>query len=879
MRHRYTAGSNNFSLRILFCILSVLISLSHVNAQRWKYHPAIDNNPVRIIDTERYTFFQVLQKWYSRTATTYDTPVATILLYDKTTPSTGIIPAAERFGLTGGSVRACDYSQKGKFLAVLYAEGDMDIVSDSGGVINATALKDCYKPGWSSVNSMTVSGTELWIATPGGYAVVDGTTGRTSVIVDLHEDIKWIARCGDRIIAFTADRMFETPGRSFPRKFSEFKEIVIPSAPGNPKMLMPRKDGAFLYLANPKASGNYSLNLARLADGQWTHRALRDLQVPAVSAEAVITHPFEKNFVRNKYGWMFFTGSDICQIYMDADPASGEIVTVTPAVVKDNGEQARSLTVAGSWDGRSCWTYQDRGRFSKGEAVEGRFLIDDANSLRPNLPAVSHATHIVYAKGYGTLAINYGCSWNFMSLINNLPPLLSAYKDGKWSLPNPAYNMPASAQADPGLATLYRNNLFRFPVSNPTGITVDPVNPDYVWLGSSFSGIAALNLAKPGSDPIHLGSPVDPLASYPGFKAIFENVTGWSGYTPASAPSFDADGNLWTAYHYVDGAVSGDTPARLYYWPRENREKVLKSGDVSQIQGIGFMKIPCDEQINAAVKCLATTHPEKRNMVFMYITPYPRYLARLNHNGTLDDQSDDKIDLIYSVEDQHGALWPIDYCHSIVEESSTGLIWIGEEHTLLCFDPASEVKNGVIKGMVPDVEYDGVKGNPFSFVNCSGITFDDSRRLWCTTGGLGIWCISADRKRVEAHYTASNSGLPHDTAYGIAWNPETRSLMISTNEGLVELWSELPSDFNVSHVAVYPNEVTPDFTGPVTVRGAEPGERITVETTEGAGIAQITAGSDGIARWNLTGRDNRDVKNGFYILKGSFGNLQIAVTR
>lgn len=853
------------------------MAFSPVYAERWKLHPAMDNAPVRIVDTERYTFFQVFQKLYSTTTATYNEPVTAALLYDKNDPDSGIVPLGERFALNGGTIVTMEYSPEGKFLAILYADGGLDILHDSGNVIHNDALKKCYKPGWSSVNSMTICDNMIWLATPGGYAAVDASKGETSALSDLGQNIKWIAGCGERIIAFTADRMYEAPAKKFPRDFSEFKELSIPSAPDNPRMLMPRNDGAFIYLADRKASGNYSLNLACLTDGKWKHHDICDLQVPEVPSNSVISHPFEMNFIRNKGGWLFFTGGDLQQIRMESAPESADIVTVMPTVRKDNPDAARSVGIAGSWDGTTCWTYLDRGRFAKGEAVGGKFLIDDSNAVRPNLPAVSQATHLAYTPGHGTLAINYGCSWNFMALLSNLPPLLSAYKDGVWSLPNPAYNVPRSAEGDSGLATLYRNNFNRFPVGNPTGVTVDPLNADYVWLGSSFSGLGALNLSDPKGDPIHLGSPADPLVSYPGFKAVFEDVTGWRGYTPVSAPSFDGEGNMWVAYHYVDGAVPGDSPARLYYWPRDNRKKVLDSRNVSDIEGIGFIKIPCVEQINAAVKCLATTHPDKRNIVFMYLTPFPRYLARVNHKGTLDNGSDDNIDLIYYVEDQHGSRWPVSYCYSIVEEPSTGMVWLGEESSVLCFDPASEVNDGVIKGHVLDVEYDGVQGNPISFIGCHGITFDDSGRVWLTTGGTGVWGISPDRKRVEAHYTASNSALPHDTAYGIVWNPDSRSLMISTHEGLVELWPDASSGFSSSHVSVSPREVGPGYNGPVSVRATSPSETIEIIDRDGRQVTIIKTDGSGNAFWNLTDSEGRKVGNGFYILKGSFGSEEIVV--
>lgn len=878
MKHYHISGSFGRHILRIFTFLSlILYSAVELNAERWKTHPAVDNSPVRIVDTERYTFFQMLQKPYSTTLSTYNVPIAAALVYDKENPDRGIFPMKDSFDLHGGAVRIMEYSAEEGFLALLYMDGGLDIVTDAGDVIYNEALKKCSLPGWSVVNSMTVSGSEIWIATSGGYVAVDAKRGETLALANLGEDIRWIARCGEKIIAFTYERFYEASTSRFPRDFSEFRSFWVPTSPGHPCMLMPRKDGSFIYLADLRNAGNHTLNIAIPSEGGWRYRELTSLHVPETSSNGMISNPFDKNFIRNKNGWVFFTTSDLWQLKSDGSPDAEDILTVRHTVRKEDPNVARVLGPTGSWDGTGCWTYLDRGRFSPGELSGNVYLIDDAQSIRPNLPAVSHATHLDYSPEFGTLALNYGYSSNFIAIISNLPPLLSAYKDGEWNLPNPAYCKPRSAEENPELNRLYTNNYNHFPVYNPTGFTLDPINPDYAWLGSTFGGMAALNLRDPKKDPIHLGSPADPLAAYPGFKAILEDVTGWKGYAPLSAPSFDGDGNLWTASHYIDGVKEGDSPARLYYWSKANREKVLASGNVEDISGLGFIKIPCSAQINATVKCLATTHPEGRNLVFMYVTPYPRYLARLNHNGTLENQSDDKIDIIYHIEDQFGARWDIDYCFFMKEDVSTGRIWIGDRGGIISIDPTSEVKDGVIKGEVLDVGYDGTHGNPFSFIDSNGMTIDDSGRFWITTTNAGIWCLSADKKRIEAHYTTSNSLLPHDTAYGIAWNPDTKSLMISTQEGLVELWPDAALNLNGYPLSVSPREIMPDYAGAVFVRRAHPSEKIDIIDIAGVKIANIEADPSGNAVWNLTDSSGERVKTGFYTIKSTSGAADIVV--
>ncbi|MDE5870252.1 MAG: hypothetical protein K2H18_08455, partial [Muribaculaceae bacterium] len=283
------------------------------------------------------------------------------------------------------------------------------------------------------------------------------------------------------------------------------------------------------------------------------------------------------------------------------------------------------------------------------------------------------------------------------------------------------------------------------------------------------------------------------------------------------------------------------------------------------------------ESINTNVKGFATTHPEKKNIVFMYITGSPRWVARLNHGGTLDDTSDDVVDIITHIEDQNGSRWPITYWYSVVEEPSTGLLWLGDFETLLCFDPASEVKDGVIKGRVLNIESGERGGNVLSYTSCHSVALDDYNRLWVSTSGRGVYCISSDRKKIEAHYTTSNSELPHNDVYGIVWNPTSHSLMLSTKEGLCELWPDVSDISSEAHASVYPREIKKDYGGKLTVRGVTPGSEIVIADNRGETVARIVADATGTALWNLLGKDEKRVRAGFYKVEGDFDAVEIVV--
>lgn len=867
--------------RLLLAVCLVVCSLGAA-AERWKLHPGFDDAPLRIIDTEKYTFFAVFQQFYDLNYSTCNQPVTAGFIYRKDAPEEGIVPAGDILNLNGSGIRTCEYSPDGKFLAILYLDGGLDFLDDNGEIRHCDFIKNRVSPYWDNVKSFTLSGKEVWIVTAGGYVAVDGTSGNVTAQAEIPENInlRWMGRCGDRIVMLTNDRIYDAPAANPPRSYADFNSVWMPSGWWGPNNLMPRDDTSFFFLSNSDGAGGYQHNIAWHDGEKWNFREINKSHPVLSSWGGVVSNIFERNYFRNKKGWLFTTAGGMHQLYNDRDPEAADIIESLPGLKKEDPSAIRVLSMAGSWDGTTCFAYHDRGKFAPGSCSDWKWFIDDEAALRPKAPSVGTATHLGYSPDYGTLAMNYGTSWAFAAIMNRPSPLLTAYKDGEWTYPNSMYSIPRSAESNEGMMTAYQNNIVRFPVPCPNGMIVDPANKDYVWFGSAMGGMAAFNLRDPKADPIHLGSPADPLAAYPGFYALLENPERWNGYAPLSTPSFDGEGNLWTAHHYYVERP-GKGMAQLFCWPRANREKVMASGNVKEIEGIKTLELGPDDLPNSYMKCAATTSPKARNLVFVYLTNSPRRICRLNHGGTLDDPSDDKMEYFQYVEDQNGSRWPVSECNRLVEEPSTGMMWLADYAFLVGFDPNGEIKDGVIKGTVIELDDKEYQGNPLAFFSVQDVAFDDFGRMWVATAGAGVWGFSADKKRVIAHYTVADSFLPDDRCYGLVWNPATCSLMVSTYGGLAEVWPDIPDAVqNVQGaVAAWPREVTPDYTGPVTVSGLLPGTTLYVADRDGKDVAALKADGDGRALWSLTDDAGKSVGSGFYILKGTFGEIEIVVMR
>lgn len=70
-----------------------------------------------------------------------------------------------------------------------------------------------------------------------------------------------------------------------------------------------------------------------------------------------------------------------------------------------------------------------------------------------------------------------------------------------------------------------------------------------------------------------------------------------------------------------------------------------------------------------------------------------------------------------------------------------------------------------------------------SRANC--LAADSANRKWLGTDALGVYVISADNSRIEAHYTMDNSPLPSNTILSIAVHPTTNEVMIGSATGIV----------------------------------------------------------------------------------------------
>jgi len=881
---------DNISLKMLIelisrhgrsVILGIIVGLLSINvsAGRWKQHTGFDANPRKIIDTGTATYFHVLQAYYNKNQAYHNVPLGGILVYDKKNPWKGIVPLATSVPLSEVNVRLAEYSPEGKFLAIIYDDGLLDIVDESGNVRKIDALNRAPLPGSNVVNSMTICGKEIWIGTQSGFMAVDGKEARIISKVDFAKNVGWIGRTGDRITAYINNVLYDSDGAHFTGKLSGFVRVTLTGSQASPFGMMPIKNG-FVYLANKKSAGTCSLNVAWRENGRWNCRFLKDLSMevyPGGNVAYQVAHRMEKNCTRNKEGWIITTNSSLIQVYADKDPAAESVFDEKPV--------SMALIPGGSWDFNECWGYSDRGAFVKGRLTDGKFVMDDrSEAIRPNVPLTPFSTHMTYSPLHGVAACNFGYSWAFQTQLRLLPALVSNYNNEEWKIYSNAYNVPESAKTDPNTAALYekyKNNAF--PCSDPIGLSTDTSFPDYVWLGSRQSGLVAIDLADPSADPLHLGASDDYIAGYPGFKEVFPTCTGFRGMTPVYSPDFDNEGRMWAAYACFDEAVKGGNGIQIYWWTKEDRRKMMEEKNVESLPVHNTINIKIPYEHPFFHKLIALRHPSNKNLLAVYIPlSNNRQVQLVDHKGTPDDTSDDVQRKVRHIVDQYGAVYTVDEVCDLKEDPLTGEIWVIQTNMTFAFDPKSDIENETIMGHTLDVSDGESKGNPLNYLKSHCVEFDEYGRMWVGTQSDGLWCFSADRKKVEGHYTMDNSSIPGNTVYGMVWNPSAKSMMISTDNGYAEFFPDVPSDITVrdeNSLNVFPRKVMPDFTGTISINGAIPSERVNVRDRNGEIIVSLNADETGAVDWNLLDRNDRRVATGVYTVEANGGAVEIAVIK
>ena len=130
-----------------------------------------------------------------------------------------------------------------------------------------------------------------------------------------------------------------------------------------------------------------------------------------------------------------------------------------------------------------------------------------------------------------------------------------------------------------------------------------------------------------------------------------------------------------------------------------------------------------------------------------------------------------------------------------------------------------------------------------------------------------------------------NSPIPSDNVYAVEWNPDTKTLFMSTAYGMAEVdpgYTPEADPITTARLTAVPEIVTHDFAGTVAIYNVAPTSSLIVTDSNGKTVASLPGAKDSMTHWNLLDNDGRKVPSGIYKiidLSEQSEEIEIIVTR
>lgn len=888
--------NKSISLTKIFATFCFLIAASGASASKpvaddpdWIFHSSFDNRPRKIVDTPDAVYFFVHQTPYSRTDYNqyYSTPNGAVFYIDKSDTASGIHDLHRTANLSGGDMRMFAVEPVTGLVIIAYNDGGIDLVTKEHKVKYISAIRDRNFPGASQISSISFDPVShnVWIGAGTGYLCISATTLSPLHDVEWGEPVNDICPAGDRIIAIINGAIHEAPAGTDVRRRNSFRAIpsVTTGIAGTPVHLFPLGDSFFGYVTTTGAVIKGKL----LASGTWDREAFVYDSAILQNEANTVTDRMEHTVMPTARG--YYISSAAKAYLIDAPETPGQAPSFKTVAMPSGGTCHSS-----SYDQKTFWTYRERGEFLS-RTLNGSAWSEPA-VYKTEAPLVCKDVDFMYSPVHGLIAVNRepNRKMDFVSTV--MPVLTSAYREGKWTNLSTAHHRPYYADENKAFINTWNSKRDLFPLGNPMGSVVDPLFPDYMHSGSNWCGYASTNLADPKKYPLLTTVNGYAFASYPCLKTLPKQT--WGTFTGTFCAGFDADNVLWMfRSRGYDSDDSRKNDITFRYWTPEARRAALESGDPSLADTWKEIYVKSDPMPVFWTVAKAMKHPRNKNRLIASFQDGAERGPALsgsaiviyNHKGTLDDSSDDSVTPVYRLQVENGALMPFGFINDIQENPLTGEVILLAYNDTFIIDPTAPVSNGIMPAKILTFGSEGGSECEFlSPVTATCACFDEYNRLWIGAESGGVIGLNADRSELIAHYTTQNSPLPSDGIYGLGWNPETKSLFISTDMGIVE--TKFDSDAQAADAGsltdpyVMPRTVRPEYAGTVAIHNIPAGVSLKVSDADGNIVADIPPAVNGVTYWNLLDRSGRLVPTGRYTISDAtatrdFPAQTVVVTR
>lgn len=471
--------------------------------------------------------------------------------------------------------------------------------------------------------------------------------------------------------------------------------------------------------------------------------------------------------------------------------------------------------------------YKDKDGNKESSQIKKENLVKVSGPIQPNSPV----RDLFYRMNYVGDRLLVAGGINTPFAIYN-PATAMIYEDGEWTYldeETPARDFP------------------RLHHWNTTHLTQDPNDPEHHFASPYRTGLYEYRNRKLVKIYSIDNSPLQQIENY------------GVNYVSANAPTYDEEGNLWVLNNQTDTIIRILQPdgkwQRLYY------------------EEIAGTQTPDDYLFTrSGVKFVVSRRVAGRGFFGFYT------------NGTLGNVRDDKHVLRTDIVNQDGTVYDLSEFYCMTEDMD-GRVWCGTIGGLFIInDPARYFDDDFRFEQIKIARNDGSGYADYLLngVSIRCIAVDGANRKWIGTYGNGLYLVSADGQEMLQHFTADDSPLLSNNIQCLAIHPTTGMVMIGTDMGLCSYISdatEAEEELDEDNILAYPNPVTPDYNGPITIKGLTFDSEVKICSSTGQLVWSGTS-NGGTFTWNGCNKQGRRVASGVYhVIANTADGKNAVVTR
>lgn len=725
---------------------------------------------------------------------------------------------------------------RGRYIAVAYEGGNLDLVSPDGSCTNLPEIKETMAQVDKDINDVRFDGDEMYVSTPFGLVVYN---------------LKRMEVKESGLYGFGIDAVLLTPTHIY-------LERSIPSAPWDRhRLYMIERGKSIRNIADFEESSevceskitdyalidaeknlyavakhNRFIEIAQVGPG-LTYQAQRWLTDPADNS---VVHSVRLSVADDG---KVLTAAEDGSIY-EVDPSAPTGVRLVTRLPQSDDiylmSALRGLREVWASTGRSVTCYRVDPADGSLTVTSQREAPSDATTftaISQIFPVAGSRGFFIANRGMNKLDINGSGDRVNVPLQLNRVDLADGVKITEID-PHPVTAVSYYGKQH-GPSTEFR-------ILSPGHIAEDPDRPGRLYIASAVEGVHVIEDGREVALFNSSNSPLRLMGSYYGVNSV----------------TIDTHGNLWL------GKRANDQVSVMMLPAAKRRQESLASITESDWQTLTENTL---KGFNVHLLHLSSGKMTV-GMSFLDIVEF------IDHAGTPDNLADDRRVGYDQFTDQDGKSFNPKFIYSIMEDKR-GQVWIGTSNGVVTVsNPARAFDADFYVNRVKVPRTDGSNLADY-LLEADAITCmaaDNSNRKWLGTASSGLYLVSENGDKILASYNTSNSPLPSNAITGLYADPGSSSVYVATPSGLYEFSStSSPARPDFSDVYAYPNPVTPDFSGWVTITGLMDSSLVKIVDSSMALVYQTTS-EGGMARWDLCNMAGRRVRSGVYYVVASSGS-------